>query len=78
MTARCRATNPSPVFVNTLDQRECWCTLAACQHQARQQARCARLAEGADEVHQMRIAEILMRFYNETGSINGAVGGLPL
>ncbi|MAT95321.1 MAG: acyl-CoA dehydrogenase [Halioglobus sp.] len=43
-----------------------------------QQARWARLADGADEVHQMRIAEILMRTYNETGSINGATGALPL
>jgi len=43
-----------------------------------QQARWARLADGADEVHQMRIAELLMRAYDETGSINGAVGGLPL
>jgi len=42
------------------------------------QARWARLADGADEVHQMRIAELLMRAYDETGSINGAVGGLPL
>ena len=43
-----------------------------------QQARWARLADGADEVHQMRIADILMRTYNDEGSINGAVGGLPL
>lgn len=43
-----------------------------------QQARWARLADGADEVHQMRIADILMRTYNAEGSINGAVGGLPL
>lgn len=43
-----------------------------------QQARWARFADGADEVHQMRIAEILMRTYNAEGSINGAVGGLPL
>ncbi len=43
-----------------------------------QQARWARLADGADEVHQMRIAELLMRAYNEDGSINQAVGGLPL
>ncbi|GAB5451969.1 MAG: acyl-CoA dehydrogenase family protein [Halioglobus sp.] len=43
-----------------------------------QQARWARFADGADEVHQMRIAEILMRTYNEDGSVNGAVGGLPL
>lgn len=43
-----------------------------------QQARWSRLADGADEVHQMRIAEILMRTYNEDGSINRGVGGLPL
>ncbi len=43
-----------------------------------QQARWARLADGADEVHQMRIADLLMRAYADTGSINGAVGGLPL
>ena len=43
-----------------------------------QQARWARFADGADEVHQMRIAELLMRAYSETGSINSAVGGLPL
>lgn len=43
-----------------------------------QQARWARFADGADEVHQMRIAEILMRTYNADGSINAAVGGLPL
>jgi acyl-CoA dehydrogenase len=43
-----------------------------------QQARWARLADGADEVHQMRIAELLMRAYDEQGSISSAVGGLPL
>ena len=43
-----------------------------------QQARWARLADGADEVHQMRIAELLMRAYNEDGSVNNAIGGLPL
>ena len=43
-----------------------------------QQARWARLADGADEVHQMRIAELLMKAYNEEGSINQAIGGLPL
>jgi acyl-CoA dehydrogenase len=43
-----------------------------------QQARWARLADGADEVHQMRIAELLMRAYTEEGSIGSAVGGLPL
>ena len=43
-----------------------------------QQARWARLADGADEVHQMRIAELLMKAYNSDGSINQGVGGLPL
>jgi len=43
-----------------------------------QQARWARLADGADEVHQMRIAELLMKAYNTDGSINHGVGGLPL
>ena len=43
-----------------------------------QQARWARLADGADEVHQMRIAELLMRAYNEDGSIGRGVGDLPL
>lgn len=43
-----------------------------------QQARWARFADGADEVHQMRIADLLMRAYNADGSINAAVGGLPL
>jgi acyl-CoA dehydrogenase len=43
-----------------------------------QQARWARLADGADEVHQMRIAELLMRAYTDEGSIGSAVGGLPL
>lgn len=46
--------------------------------QMMQQARWARLADGADEVHQMRIAELLMKAYTEDGSINQAVGGLPL
>ncbi|MEP0201943.1 MAG: acyl-CoA dehydrogenase family protein [Halioglobus sp.] len=43
-----------------------------------QQARWARLADGSDEVHQMRIAEILMRTYKEQGEIGPAIGGLPL
>ncbi|MBD3647337.1 MAG: acyl-CoA dehydrogenase family protein [Pseudomonadales bacterium] len=43
-----------------------------------QQARWARIADGADEVHQMRIADLLMRAYNEDGSINRGIGGLPL
>jgi acyl-CoA dehydrogenase len=41
-------------------------------------ARWSRIADGADEVHLMRIAEMVMRSYNETGSVNRAVGGLPL
>ncbi|HKI73457.1 MAG TPA: acyl-CoA dehydrogenase family protein [Pseudomonadales bacterium] len=43
-----------------------------------EQARWSRLADGADEVHQMRIAELLMKAYNDHGSINQGVGGLPL
>lgn len=43
-----------------------------------QQARWARIADGADEVHQMRIADLLMRAYNEDGSIHRGVGSLPL
>ncbi|MCZ6830976.1 MAG: acyl-CoA dehydrogenase family protein [Gammaproteobacteria bacterium] len=43
-----------------------------------QQARWSRLADGADEVHQMRTAELLMRAFNDTGSINGGVGDLPI
>ncbi len=42
------------------------------------QARWARIADGSDEVHQMRIADMVMRSYNETGSVNRGVGGLPL
>jgi len=41
-------------------------------------ARWARIADGADEVHLMRIAEMVMRSYSETGSVNHAVGDLPL
>tara|TARA_Y100001934_G_C12349833_1_gene774735 strand:- start:535 stop:1764 length:1230 start_codon:yes stop_codon:yes gene_type:complete len=43
-----------------------------------QQARWARIADGADEVHQMRIADLLMRAFNEDGSVNQGVGGLPI
>lgn len=42
------------------------------------QARWSRLADGADEVHLMRIADMVMRAYSETGSVNRAVGGLPI
>lgn len=41
-------------------------------------ARWARIADGSDEVHLMRIADMVMRSYNETGSVNRAVGELPL
>lgn len=43
-----------------------------------QQARWSRLADGADEVHQMRTAELLMQAYNATGSVNSGVGALPI
>ncbi|GAB3291248.1 acyl-CoA dehydrogenase family protein [Parahaliea aestuarii] len=43
-----------------------------------QQARWARLADGADEVHQMRTAELLMKAYNDTGTVNAGVGNLPI
>ena len=42
------------------------------------QARWARIDDGSDEVHLMRIADMVMRSYNETGSVNRAVGGLPV
>ena len=41
-------------------------------------ARWARIADGSDEVHLMRIADMVIRSYNETGSVNHAVGDLPL
>ena len=40
-------------------------------------ARWARIADGSDEVHLMRIADMVIRSYNETGSVNHAVGDLP-
>lgn len=43
-----------------------------------QQARWSRLADGADEVHQMRTAELLMQAFNNTGSVNTGVGALPI
>jgi len=42
------------------------------------QARWARFADGADEVHQFRIAERALDAYAKTGSVSGAAGGLPL
>jgi len=42
------------------------------------QARWARFADGADEVHQWRIAMRAIEAYSKTGSVNAATGGLPL
>ncbi len=42
------------------------------------QARWARFADGADEVHQWRIAMRTIEAYTKTGSVNAATGGLPL
>jgi acyl-CoA dehydrogenase len=42
------------------------------------QARWARLADGADEVHMMRVAQLLLRAYSETGSTHKATGELPV
>ena len=41
-------------------------------------ARWARMADGSDEVHLMRIADMVMRSYNETGSVNHATGDLSI
>ena len=43
-----------------------------------QHARWARLADGADEIHQMRIAERTIAAYQDTGSTRSATGGLPV
>jgi acyl-CoA dehydrogenase len=43
-----------------------------------QHARWARLADGADEVHQMRIAERTIAAYGEHGSTRTATGDLPI
>jgi len=42
------------------------------------QARWARFADGADEVHQWRIAMRSIEAYSKTGSVSGAAGDLPL
>jgi len=42
------------------------------------QARWARFADGADEIHQMRIAQMLMQAYSKHGSTRSATGDLPL
>jgi len=41
------------------------------------QARWARFADGADEIHQWRIAQRAIDAYSKTGSVNGAAGDLP-
>jgi acyl-CoA dehydrogenase len=43
-----------------------------------QHARWARFADGADEIHQMRIAERTIAAYRDPGSTNAATGALPL
>ncbi len=42
------------------------------------QARWARFADGADEVHQWRIAQRTIEAYAKTGSVRSAAGDLPL
>lgn len=43
-----------------------------------QQARWARFADGADQIHQMRIAERTIKGFKETGTLHSALGGLPV
>ena len=43
-----------------------------------QQARWARFADGADQIHQMRIAERAIKSYKESGTLHTALGGLPV
>ncbi len=43
-----------------------------------QHARWARFADGADEVHQMRIAQRTIAAYTDTGSTGAATGNLPV
>ncbi len=43
-----------------------------------QHARWARFADGADEVHMMRIAQRTIAAYKDTGSVRKAVGSLPI
>jgi acyl-CoA dehydrogenase len=43
-----------------------------------QQARWARFADGADEVHQMRIAQRTIAAYKDHGTTKAATGNLPL
>jgi acyl-CoA dehydrogenase len=43
-----------------------------------QQARWSRFADGADEIHQMRIAQRTISAYKDNGSKKKATGDLPL
>lgn len=43
-----------------------------------QHARWARFADGADEIHQMRIAERTIAAYPDQGSTRSATGDLPV
>jgi acyl-CoA dehydrogenase len=43
-----------------------------------QHARWARLADGADEIHQMRIAERTIAAYQDHGTTSSATGALPI
>jgi acyl-CoA dehydrogenase len=43
-----------------------------------QHARWARLADGADEIHQMRIAERTIAAFKDSGSTSVATGDLPI
>ena len=43
-----------------------------------QHARWARFADGADEIHQMRIAENTIKAFTDTGSTSKATGDLPI
>jgi acyl-CoA dehydrogenase len=42
------------------------------------QARWARFADGADEIHLMRTAQRTIATYKDTGSTRAATGNLPL
>jgi acyl-CoA dehydrogenase len=42
------------------------------------QARWARFADGADEIHQWRIAQRSIDAYLKDGSVHSATGSLPL
>jgi acyl-CoA dehydrogenase len=43
-----------------------------------QHARWARFADGADEIHQMRIAQRTIAAYKDSGSTRTATGDLPV